>query len=294
MLLLITSSSDGTGHVLIDHLKEKAFRFNYDLFNDYKLELSPNSWTITNPTGHTISSETVTSCLWWKAFQQPLKNQDNYVVEEIKYIFRELYSWCKLKKITKGNPHDFHNRLGKNSILHIARDFFKTPQTLITLNCAGIDVFNQTTVVAKSLSSAQTDTKASLLTSEVDITKLDPKYPWYLQEKLVSDFDVTVFVCDERLFAYERSRKNLKGLDWRGEQSFDPDSKEWIKMNLSKSEHDSIFQFCKEIDVKWGRLDFMKVDDELIFLEFNANGQWLFLNPDNSDEMIDTVIKYLI
>lgn len=293
MLLLITSSTDGTGNILVDKLKKQIFRLNYDLFNDYKLELRPNSWVITNPTGHSISSENITSCFWWKAFTVPIENQDNYVVEEVKYIFRELYNWCRLKNLNKGNPFDYHNKFGKNTLLKIAEKYFNVPETLISLNCEGIKNLSKKQMVAKSLSSALTNTKASLLTTEVDVNKLDAKFPWYLQEKLISDFDVTVFICGYELFAYERSRKDLKGLDWRGEQTFDTNVKEWIKLGLTSEQQQSVFNFCDEINVNWGRLDFMKVDKTLIFLEFNANGQWLFLDPGNEDGLLDSVVNYL-
>jgi hypothetical protein len=293
VLLLITSSTDGTGNILVDKLKKQIFRLNYDLFNDYKLELRPNSWVITNPTGHSISSENITSCFWWKAFTVPIENQDNYVVEEVKYIFRELYNWCRLKNLNKGNPFDYHNKFGKNTLLKIAEKYFNVPETLISLNCEGIKNLSKKQMVAKSLSSALTNTKASLLTTEVDVNKLDAKFPWYLQEKLISDFDVTVFICGYELFAYERSRKDLKGLDWRGEQTFDTNVKEWIKLGLTSEQQQSVFNFCDEINVNWGRLDFMKVDKTLIFLEFNANGQWLFLDPGNEDGLLDSVVNYL-
>ncbi|MCX8483230.1 MAG: hypothetical protein ORN50_06575, partial [Crocinitomicaceae bacterium] len=252
MLLLITNSSDGTGNLLVDKFQKDIFRFNYDLFNDYRFELKPDFWQITNPAGLTISSKTVTSCFWWKAFNAELENQDNYVVQEVKYLFRELYNWCRLNKLVKGNSFEFHNQYGKNTLLNIAEKYFKTPNTLITLNFEGIEKFSNDRVVVKSLSSALTNNKASLLTTEVDIKKLDSKFPWYIQEKITSDFDVTIFVCNSRIFAYERSRKNLKGLDWRGEQSFEPGVKEWFNLDLTNSEQNSINEFCNDINVKWG------------------------------------------
>lgn len=293
MLLLITNSCDGTGNVLVDKLGSKVFRFNYDLFNEYRFEFRPNFWAITNPSGHSISSTEIKSCFWWKAFNIPLENQDNYVIQEVKYIFRELYNWCRLSNLVKGNSFEFHNYFGKNTLLEIAQKFFEIPETLITLNGGGIERLSSREIVAKSLSSALTNSKASLLTTEVDIKKIDTKFPWYLQEKIVSDFDVTTFVCDDRLFTYQRDRKGLKGLDWRGEQSFDPNIKEWFKTDLSESEETQVFNFCKELNVRWGRLDFMRSDERLIFLEFNANGQWLFLDPENKNGMLDAVVKYL-
>ncbi len=294
MLLLITGSRDGTSDVICKRLGKEVFRLNYDIFNDYKLEFSPDFWRISNPAGHKIDSTLVTSCFWWKAFNFAIEGQDNYVVEEIKYIFRELYAWCKLRSLTKGNPYDFHNQIGKINLLNIASKYFLTPKTSVSLQSAGVEVLNGYSVVAKSLSSALTDLKGSLLTSEVDIQRIDPNFPWFLQEKISSNFDLTVFVCGERLFSFQRSRENLKGIDWRGEQSFDPNIKEWEQRALSRNQIHSIQSFCKHLNTDWGRLDFMDVDGELLFLEFNANGQWLFLDFNYENRILDQVISYLL
>jgi hypothetical protein len=154
--------------------------------------------------------------------------------------------------------------------------------------------FKKSSIVAKSLSSALTNTKASLLTTEVDTSRLDPKFPWYLQEKVESDFDITVVVCGEKLFAYEKTRKNLKGLDWRGEQTFNPNIREWDKLKLMQDEINNIKAFCSSIKVDWGRLDFMRRDGELVFLEYNANGQWMFLDYHEEDGILPTVLDYLL
>lgn len=293
MLLLITGSRDGTSDFLCKELGTKVFRLNYDIFNDYTFEFFPNSWRITSPSGNKISSESITSCFWWKAFNFPIENQDNYVVEEIKYIYRELYAWCKLLGLVKGNASDYHHHMGKINLLDIASKYFKTPKSIASIQCAGVASINGP-VVAKSLSSALTNSMGSLLTTEVDTSKLDPAFPWFLQEKIDSAFDVTIFVCNQKIFSFQRSRANLKGLDWRGEQNFDPNSKEWKFFPLTKEQVTSIKSFCNEISVDWGRLDFMKSSNELVFLEFNANGQWLFLDYDGEHGLLQSVISYLL
>ena len=293
MLLLITASEDGTSDLICKKLGLNVFRLNYDIFRDYKLEFTPDYWIITNPAGHSISSSNVSSCFWWKAFNFPIANQDNFVVDEVKYIFRELYAWCKLRGIVKGNPFDFHNQLGKINLLHVASDFFAIPETLISFKCAGVESFGDKKLVAKALTSGLTSSMGTLLTTEVEKSKLHPEFPWFLQTKIVSEFDVTVFICGSNIFAYEKSRKNLKGLDWRGEQSLNPNVKEWFTLTLTKKEEESIHSFCNKVGVSWGRIDFMKQKNELIFLEFNANGQWVFLDYSGEDGLLDFVVKYL-
>jgi hypothetical protein len=295
LLLLITGSADGTSDLLVSKLgQERVFRFNYDLFQDYQLEFRPNYWKISNPTGHSISSETVSSAFWWKAFNFFLLDQEKLIVEEVKYIFREIYHWCRLRGIAKGNPHDFHNHLGKMNILSIADKYFATPETLATFGLAGVDSIKTKKVVAKSFTSGLTTTNKALFTSAVDLDKLHPDFPWYLQELIESNADVTIFVCGKKYFSYKRSRIDLKGLDWRSEQTFEVDKKEWVSFNLDSAETRSLESFCEELDVNWGRLDLMTSVNGLVFLEFNANGQWVFLDYFNQDGLLDEVCSYLM
>jgi hypothetical protein len=38
----------------------------------------------------------------------------------------------------------------------------------------------------------------------------------------------------------------------------------------------------------------MESDDGMLFLEFNANGQWVFLDYSGEDKLVKTVATYLI
>ncbi len=296
MLLLFTGSEDGTSDLLVSKLgQERVFRFNYDLFKDYELKFLPGYWEITNPVGHKITSNTITSAFWWKAFNYYLLDQEKFIVEEVKYIFRELYHWCRLRGLTKGNPHDYHNHMGKMNILDIASKHLQTPTTLATFRLAGVnEVFVSKEVVAKSFSSGLTTTNKALFTTAVDKSKLHPDFPWYLQELIKSQADITVFICGQKLFSYRKSRDDLVGLDWRSEQTFDINKKEWIKFDLQVDHAQSIKSLCTDLKVDWGRLDFMESDQGMIFLEFNANGQWVFLDYFNNDGLLDAVCDYLM
>jgi hypothetical protein len=296
LILLITGSLDGTADLLVSKIgSSNIFRFNYDLFNEYHLAFTPAYWEIRNPTGHTINSNTISSAFWWKAFNFYIQDQEEFLVEEIKYIYREIYHWCRLKGITKGNPHDFHNQLGKLNILNIASKYFQIPKTLVTFKLAGVDTFVNNHVVAKSLTSGLTTTNKALFTSAINLKQLHPNYQWFLQEQLNSEVDITVFICGEKYFAYYRDRSNLVGLDWRKEQNFDnPLAKEWIRFQLTTLQQQSISNFNKELKVDWGRIDFMGSINELVFLEFNANGQWVFLDYSDEDGLVTSVSQYLL
>ena len=133
------------------------------------------------------------------------------------------------------------------------------------------------------------------MTTAVSKESLHPDFPWFLQELLCSEADITVFICGNSFFAYSRDRSQLKGLDWRAEQSFqDMTAKEWFRFDLSPQLQKSVVEFCAALDVNWGRLDLMEVHGEMVFLEFNANGQWVFLDYSGEDGLVKAVSEYLM
>ena len=52
--------------------------------------------------------------------------------------------------------------------------------------------------------------------------------------------------------------------------------------------------FTKDLGVQWGRVDLMEHNEEMVFLEFNANGQWVFLDYSGKDGLVKTVANYLM
>ena len=294
MLLLLTGSYDGTADRLVLSYGPGVFRLNYDLWHDYHLAFSEDGWSISSPAGHAISSETVTCAYWWKAFSYFTQN-DRMIKSEVKYIFRDIYGWCQARGLAKGNSIDFHNKLGKLTIIGYAKNYFSVPPTLVTLNGSKLDTIKGQAVVAKSLSSELSDSKGALMTTEVDTEQLDLSYPWYLQAKIDSELDVTVFYCGGRSFPFRRSRGNLKGLDWRAEQTFDRLTEEWEPMATDPSFEAKIRGLSKKLGVEFGRYDFMTVGNssELMFLEFNANGQWVFLDPFDKHGLLSCVTEWL-
>lgn len=294
MLLLITGSLDATADRLVAEYGEGLFRFNFDLWRDYRVSFTENGWKILNPVGLEITSDSVAAAFWWKAFSFNL-NEDNFIKAEVRYVFRDIFGWCQLKGFMKGNPPDFHNRFGKFTILGIARKYFKVPPSLVTVQKFQTNRFENRKVVAKSLSSEQTSEGTVLFTTPVEIDTIDPNFIWYLQQEIQSDFDVTVLFCDGQCFAFERSRSDLAGLDWRKEQTLDFSRKEWFPFQLTADEVKNICEMSNEMGVEFGRYDFLreKSDGTLIFLEFNASGQWVFLDVFNEYNLLSTVAGWL-
>lgn len=294
MLLVLTGSSDVTSDLLFKRLGDKAFRFNFDIFREYEVSVRPSHWTIRNLHGLEISSETATHAFWWKAFHY-FTQEEKFVDEEIKYVFRELYGWFFRRRTIKGNPPDFHNHYGKIYLLGVAQSFFPIPESVAGWCFKDFATNNgKKRYVVKSLASGLTTTNKALFTTEVDLTALDYDYPWFIQETIKAEADVTIFICGHRRYAFMRSREGLDGLDWRREGCHTSTGPEWQPRILSTDEIGVVDGFCRSLGVDWGRLDFLQVQGVLTFLEFNANGQWAFLDPSGKYGLVDSVVEYLL
>lgn len=293
MFLFITASRDVHANLLLENFNLNAFRLNYDLWQDYSIQLEPGRWQIANPAGRIVTSETATHCFWWKPFNSPI-HADPYLVAEITYVFRELYGSFLTRGLTVGSSPDFHNRYGKLQILRMASKYFRTPDTLCGWNLpSGDGRFAARELVAKSLSSELTSEGRLLFTTAVDYAQIDRTFPWYLQTRVEAHDDVTVFVCADAQFAFSRSRRDLAGLDWRRVIPDTPEQSGWRPRPLSPDESKGLRDLCRDLDVAWGRFDLMEDDRGLVFLEYNANGQFGFLDFYCDNGLMRTVADYI-
>ena len=292
--MLLTSSGDGTSDRLAQNLKDQVFRLNFDQLPEFKIKFDLNGWSIENPVGLRITSENAKVVMWWKAFIASPSTYDHYLKAESKYFFREIYSWFYDYGKVKGNSIDFHNNFGKIRICRLASKYFKTPQSLITYQLEGEVSVRGDKRIVKSLSSEMVAEKKALFTTDVSNKSLDPKYPWFIQEKIEAKSDLTFFVVDKKIFGFERLRGELLGLDWRAEQKFQVDTEEWMPYGFSSEFAEKLTKLNADLGINWGRYDFMlDHQDEIHFLEFNANGQWVFLDFKEKYGLLETVVEYL-
>ena len=294
MLLLLTSAGDGTSDRLAYKLGKNVFRLNFDQLPEYKISFELNRWYVENPVGRKISSDTASSVLWWKAFAATPESYDKYLREESKYFFREIYSWFRDHGKIKGNPIDFHNSYGKMRIGKMASKYFDVPQSLITYQLTNESSISKQNRIVKSLTSELVAEGKALFTSDVSNRELNSNFPWFIQEKIEAKSDLTFFVVGEQIFGFERSREKLSGLDWRAEQSLDGTIEEWFPFKTSIEFEKNLRLLNSDLGIEWGRYDFMLTKNgDIKFLEFNANGQWVFLDFHEKYGLLDCVVDYL-
>ena len=294
MLLLLTTAGDGTSDRLASRLGNQVFRLNFDQLPEYKISFELNKWYVENPVGRAISSDVATTVLWWKAFAASPEGYNKYLKEESKYLFREIYSWFKDHGSIKGNSIDFHNSFGKMRICKFASKYFDVPNSLITYQLANESSVSKQNRIVKSLTSELVAERKALFTTDVSNRELNSNFPWFIQEKIEAKSDLTFFIVGKKIFSFERSRANLEGLDWRAEQSLDGSTEEWFPFKTTEKFEKNLLLLNADLGIEWGRYDFMlTTKGEIKFLEFNANGQWVFLDFHEKYGLLDCVVEYL-
>jgi len=290
VLLVLCGSLDGSVDLVVHNSRTNIFRFNIDLIDEYSVILEPHFWSIENPSGARIDSNIATRAWWWKAFSFAL-DKDPMYQEEVKYLFREIYAWFGHRELIVGNTPDFENRFGKIAQLEVATRHLPTLPTSLRVNNPFPESLLKS-AIAKPLTSTMDAGGRVRQTTDVSGMDLDPAYPWLIQELAHAKSDITVLVVGSRLYAYRRSRANLTGLDWRPEQFTSPEK--WELTAVPEQYEVGIFNFMEDTKSDWGRIDFLEMPDEKwIFLEYNANGQWGFLEQDCPIGLPEHVAEFL-
>ena len=122
---------------------------------------------------------------------------------------------------------------------------------------------------------------------EVQPSALDLSYPWFVQERIDGEEEVTVVYVNGKTYAAATSRNSFDGEDSR--KSIFISQSAWPRCELSPEEERAIKGFMDETGYRFGRFDFIRKDGELWFLELNPNGQWAWLDEKNEHGLVSMV-----
>lgn len=289
-LIIFTCSDDGTVDRLEPLLETRHLRINLDQPSTWNFDATPTTWSLSSQ-GIEAKDTDVVHGWWWKAFLDDFP-MERYIKAEIEYMTRELYHELVSKGQFVGNDFLHHEYRGKRHYLKAAGKFMRTPETLISQQ--GKRRLASDDVIVKSLAATPFNSEKVLYTTRVDQSRLDFSNPWFIQEWVDAEFDLTIQVVGNRIFPFQRNRISGQTVDWRREQNYSSKVREWFPAQLSRLETQQIRAFLDSEKLTWGRIDLLRtVAGELIFLELNANGQFGFLDPLNELELFSTVAKYL-
>ncbi len=296
MLLILTNSVDGTTDEIIRRLgQHPIFRFNVDLWRHYEFEFSPHSFFLRDPAGRTVREEDVSRLYVRKpAFDDPLDKPAGgslewWTQQQVSYLVQEMYNLCRLRGKIALVEKGAETRLGKISQMRLAASHFHVPPwKIVRQDCL---IASSAPQIAKSLVADFTGNYQFLFTRRVEPETLDPSYPWFLQDLVDAEADVTVVYVAGRQFAFELDRTSFPGVDWR--KHINAMELPWKRTHLPDEVCGGISKFMSEAGLSFGRLDFLRTKNQYFFLEVNPNGQWAWLDLEGREGIFDWVIECL-
>ncbi len=122
---------------------------------------------------------------------------------------------------------------------------------------------------------------------KVEERSLDPTQPWFLTDFIDATHDVTAAVVRDEVFAFELDRSVFisETIDWRRAPLGTP-TVAGRRVELPTALQDAIFGFMAEVGQHFARIDFLRQRDRYVFLEANYNGEWGWLDPDATEEVM--------
>ena len=287
---IITDSWDMTSDLVIQRMKDKAFRINSDIIRDYKIALNEEGFHISDPSGRTINSSEISSVYWRKPFSEDAysdpSHPEYFFYSECRYLIRELYNICVARGAFALVEEGAERRLGKIKQLIFAKDYFAVPEWNLHL---GHDYTAPLQSIAKSLSGEAVDAEHVLYTTRIDGMALDPSHVWFTQRAVDRSANITVCFVNGSIFAYRLNE--IEGItDWRAILD-QPEAQEWHMHALPPTTIKSINLFMQRCGLRYGRLDFLLQGEELYFLEVNPNGQWAWLDLNDKTGLISSMVN---
>lgn len=281
--LILTDSYDATTDLLIHYIgNDYIFRLNIDKWNETKFQLSNKSIKL-SVLNNEIHDKEISKVLWRKPLNYELEI-DNYISSELKYIFREIFNYFSYQNKTILITPNIERYVGKIVQMKVAEKYFNVPNWSVSLN----NNLEYGQCVAKSLATEKTNNNKIIYTTKVFRENLDPTFPWFLQNIIYAELDVTVVFINGKCFSYELQRETDL-IDWRRE--INKNKQIWKVHVLDKINQKKIECLMKDLNLKFGRLDFLYDSDGYHFLEVNPNGQWAWLDLKNENGLMAEMIE---
>jgi hypothetical protein len=300
VLLIYTTSFDTTVDLLLHHMgSQQCFRYNFDLWRDYKLEVSNTRFRIEDPSGRVVDDTCVRKVYYRKPFTTndldahiEISDQDAYCEAELWYALRDVINllWAADKIVLVEPRADM--RVGKFVQSRVAGRYFRVPDFHFGYGRPGPFLEGPTIVKSLTLESVTGKSDKNILyTTRIAEGELSPGFPWMRQQYVEAKMDVTVAFVRDRLFAFELDRSSFlaRTVDWR-ELPVEATAAMWRPHALPPSVSELIFAFMRDLGLHYGRLDFLHDNERYVFLEVNPNGQWGWLDSDGKHGLLAKII----
>jgi len=298
MILILTHSQDQTTDMVMAHLGSwPVFRFNMDLWRDYRWSVNDIDYRLEDPLGRVCHSSNVRAVYLRKLMFDPPRidlpasgNEEAWCREEVRQVWHGIHDLALhdgLLALVHPSPT---GRWTKVRQMRVAKQFFRIPAWELFHGKAARDF---TRIVVKTQGSQPPAVGSVVMVREVAMQQLSHEYPWFVQQMVSSaTHDVTVVYVRGRTFAFECNRESFAGADCRLPTAIGDVA--WRRCELTPKEEFSILNFMQMTGYSFGRLDFLRDKDGLWFLEINPNGQFAWLDVDGSEGLLKAVANEIL
>ena len=293
MIFISTCSQDSTADLVIGELGEdNVFRFDIDKPEHYAWDFHADGFHIADhASGKEITGKTLTSFYLRKPmYFEPIDVPrfgclENWRREETTELFSDLFRECQGRGLTALVVSQ-NGRYGKLRQLWKARGYFRVaPWHFFHGELPG--GLDKGRWVVKSMTATPLGKGLAFFVREVEPRSLDLGYPWFVQERIDGEEEVTVVYVEGETYAAHAPRSTFGGDDSRKALFANPTS--WPPCDLKREEKSAITGFMEATGHRFGRFDFIRKGGELWFLELNPNGQWAWLDQRNENGLISLV-----
>jgi hypothetical protein len=284
--LLLTNSIDYVADLLVERLGTKQiFRYNSDLWHDYRLCVNESTIEIENPTGRLVTDRDIVKVYRRSTARastlfpdRPMTPDARFAEEEVWTAWNDIVNifWAQ-GKVVLVQPYA-SMRVGKLQQLRAASRYFRTTPFRFVVGAprwlrAGV------VSVVKSFS-FKFEPGVGFYSRRVTESDLDPRYPWFLTDYVEAAADVTVAVVRDAIFAFALERAEFVGdtIDWRLAPS-EYAHHAWKPIRAPATLQDAVGRFMRDAGAHYARLDFLETEGDYVFLEANFTGEWAWLDP---------------
>ena len=293
MIFISTCSQDTTTDIVMRELDATdVLRFNIDKPENFAWDFHRDGFRIVDKTnGREITEKTFSSFylrkpMYFELIDVPRHGcVENWRREETMELFNDFFRECQNRGLVT-LVRSQNNKYGKLRQLLVAEKHFRVAPWHFFHGELPDELMHGRWVV-KSMTSTMIGKDKVFLVREVDPRALDLAWPWFVQELIEGEEEVTVVYVDGKTFATNAPRDSFGSEDSRKSLMENPIP--WPRCELSPEDERAIKGFMDETGYRFGRFDFIRKDGELWFLELNPNGQWAWLDEKNEHGLVSLV-----
>ncbi len=299
MILVLSGKISGSTDVLMEIFTERnipAFRFNLDMFDSYRILWDNDEFEITDPLGRCCRSQEIAEMVFykgliptWVTFSEDRRydSEREWLISWLNRLYECFACYGKEHGLIRlWRPNGFG--YAKTLQMKMAKKYFPVPDFKIH---SGFTLPSRQ-VIVKPLTQRPLSDGEMAYARIADRADLDPAWPWFTQEIASGDRDATVLYINGKVHCYQFATVRGEMTDWRVTQG--TEHNKWIPWDAGSVFEDKVVSYMRDLDLKYGRLDFIIGGREPEFLEVNPEGQFGWLDDENGlplhNEIVDAIL----